>query len=383
LLRSTTYSSPIDIWAVGTIIVELYNLQPLFPGDSEIDEIFRICSVCGNPLPEGYDVPNYDNICAGGIWPEGLNLAGQIGFKFKQASPIPISSIIPMACTPAIVLVANMLLYDPHKRPTASEALESEWFNNLTSIEKEKEDMQPKSIISNEQLAKSNGNLKPVHSLSSNYIEEDTKMNFQINANAMGTREFMNDDGLISMTISKAPINVFDQPSPYYISKKMSNPNVSKCGVMNEIERKSSLHIDGDVGRKSVRMDDESVRNSTVRVENDVARKSLGRQDGEMGRKSGIRIDQKKSLVDVNPYLADSLNKTKINVLFYLYKSHIQKAAEAIPKFNNPIVFARKKSFTEPPNQNYYFTDYLTRSHKGINLLMKLFLKNHLPMQPI
>ena len=57
LLRSTNYSSPIDIWACGCIMAEIYTLRPLFPGNSEIDEIYKICSVLGTPskvinLPE-------------------------------------------------------------------------------------------------------------------------------------------------------------------------------------------------------------------------------------------------------------------------------------------------------------------------------------------
>ena len=47
LLRSSTYSSPIDMWAVGCIMAELYTLRPLFPGNSEVDEIFKICQVLG------------------------------------------------------------------------------------------------------------------------------------------------------------------------------------------------------------------------------------------------------------------------------------------------------------------------------------------------
>lgn len=47
LLRSATYSSPIDLWAVGCIMAELYTLRPLFPGNSEVDEIFKICQVLG------------------------------------------------------------------------------------------------------------------------------------------------------------------------------------------------------------------------------------------------------------------------------------------------------------------------------------------------
>ncbi len=49
LLRSTYYSSPIDIWAIGCIAAECYTLRPLFPGSSEIDQLFKICSVLGTP----------------------------------------------------------------------------------------------------------------------------------------------------------------------------------------------------------------------------------------------------------------------------------------------------------------------------------------------
>ncbi|MGH0157122.1 UNVERIFIED_CONTAM: hypothetical protein FKN15_032958 [Acipenser sinensis] len=47
LLRSSVYSSPVDMWAVGCIMAELYTLRPLFPGNSEVDEIFKICQVLG------------------------------------------------------------------------------------------------------------------------------------------------------------------------------------------------------------------------------------------------------------------------------------------------------------------------------------------------
>lgn len=49
LLRSTNYSTPIDIFAVGAIMAELYTMRPLFPGSSEIDQIYKICQVLGTP----------------------------------------------------------------------------------------------------------------------------------------------------------------------------------------------------------------------------------------------------------------------------------------------------------------------------------------------
>ena len=57
LLRSSAYSSPIDVWAVGSIMAELYTLRPLFPGTSEVDEIFKICQVLGTPKKVSTLVP--------------------------------------------------------------------------------------------------------------------------------------------------------------------------------------------------------------------------------------------------------------------------------------------------------------------------------------
>jgi serine/threonine protein kinase len=147
LLRSTNYSSPIDIWAVGTIIVELFNLTPLFPGQTEIDQLFKITNVLGIPQGESREesngqspsskVPIYnqpkrerDRIFGGGVWGEGLRLASRMGFRFTTGNCLPISQVIPAAPTQAVVIVADMLLYNPHKRPTASEALRYEWFEN-------------------------------------------------------------------------------------------------------------------------------------------------------------------------------------------------------------------------------------------------------------
>lgn len=42
LLGTQTYAPPVDLWAVGTILVEMVTKRPLFPGDSEIDEIYKI-----------------------------------------------------------------------------------------------------------------------------------------------------------------------------------------------------------------------------------------------------------------------------------------------------------------------------------------------------
>lgn len=49
LLGLKSYGLPVDIWSVGCIISEMAAKAPLFPGDSEIDELFRIFRSFGTP----------------------------------------------------------------------------------------------------------------------------------------------------------------------------------------------------------------------------------------------------------------------------------------------------------------------------------------------
>ncbi|XP_063115943.1 serine/threonine-protein kinase MAK isoform X2 [Cavia porcellus] len=139
LLRSSVYSSPIDVWAVGSIMAELYTLRPLFPGTSEVDEIFKICQVLGTPKKSD--------------WPEGYQLASSMNFRFPQCVPINLKTLIPNASSEAIHLMTEMLNWDPKKRPTASQALKHPYFqvgqvlgpslNHLESKQSSNKQLQP------------------------------------------------------------------------------------------------------------------------------------------------------------------------------------------------------------------------------------------------
>ncbi|KAH9728704.1 serine/threonine-protein kinase MHK [Citrus sinensis] len=49
LLQSSSYTPAIDMWAVGAILAELFTLSPIFPGDSEIDQLYKVCCILGAP----------------------------------------------------------------------------------------------------------------------------------------------------------------------------------------------------------------------------------------------------------------------------------------------------------------------------------------------
>lgn len=114
LMRSTHYNSPIDTWACGCIMAELFALGALFPGTSEADQVYKICSVLGTPTAE--------------TWPEGLKLAAQMGFRYPPFVPTPLAQLVPNASYEALALLSDLLQFDPYRRPTASQSLQYPFF---------------------------------------------------------------------------------------------------------------------------------------------------------------------------------------------------------------------------------------------------------------
>ncbi|GBG79694.1 hypothetical protein CBR_g29959 [Chara braunii] len=101
LLGSRHYSTPVDVWSVGCIFAEMVNQRPLFPGDSEIDELFKIFRTLGTPNEE--------------TWPGVTSLP-----DFKTAFPKWPKK--------------KMLCLEPSKRVTARAALEHEYFKDLDPL---------------------------------------------------------------------------------------------------------------------------------------------------------------------------------------------------------------------------------------------------------
>jgi protein kinase len=118
ILRSTHYNSPIDIWACGVIFVELYLNRPLFPGASDPDQLFKICSILGPPNPQE--------------WDEGYQLARRLNIRFPPMAPTPLRQIIQNAPPLAIDLIEQMLRFNPSDRPTASMCLQHPFFTGAS-----------------------------------------------------------------------------------------------------------------------------------------------------------------------------------------------------------------------------------------------------------
>ncbi|KAM3264066.1 cyclin-dependent kinase F-4 [Capsicum annuum] len=116
LLQSHIYGPAVDMWAMGAIMAELFSLRPLFPGSSEADEIYKICSVIGTPTKRD--------------WAQGLALASDINYQFPQIAGADLALLVPSASGNAISLIRALCSWDPCKRPTAVDALQHPFFQS-------------------------------------------------------------------------------------------------------------------------------------------------------------------------------------------------------------------------------------------------------------
>ena len=115
LLRSSSYSLPVDIWAAAAIIAECFTRQPIFPGNSEADQIERIAHILGKP---------HDSSMHGGsAWKQGHTLMNAAGGSFPECGPMPLGQLVPNAGSDALDLLASTLRWDPSRRLTASQSL--------------------------------------------------------------------------------------------------------------------------------------------------------------------------------------------------------------------------------------------------------------------
>lgn len=47
LVGEEHYGSPVDIWAIGCLFAEMMTGDPLFPGESDIDQLYLIVKMIG------------------------------------------------------------------------------------------------------------------------------------------------------------------------------------------------------------------------------------------------------------------------------------------------------------------------------------------------
>lgn len=117
LLGKKKYSGAADVWGIGCIIAEMATKVPLFPGDSEIDQLFQIYRVLGTPNNQ--------------IWPGLVDLPqyNPVGPKWKKQDLN--DTLNNRLDANGIALLEKLLTYAPNGRLTAKRAICDVWFDDI------------------------------------------------------------------------------------------------------------------------------------------------------------------------------------------------------------------------------------------------------------
>ncbi|KAM6123542.1 LOW QUALITY PROTEIN: cyclin-dependent kinase 10 [Phoenicopterus ruber ruber] len=114
LLGMTTQTTSIDMWAVGCILAELLAHKPLLPGTSEIHQIDLIVQLLGTPNEN--------------IWPGFSKLPLVSQYTLRKQPYNNLKHKFPWLSEAGLRLLNFLFMYDPKKRATAKDCLESSYF---------------------------------------------------------------------------------------------------------------------------------------------------------------------------------------------------------------------------------------------------------------
>ncbi|XP_058803148.1 cyclin-dependent kinase 7 [Phymastichus coffea] len=114
LYGARLYGTGVDMWAIGCILGELLLRTPIFPGDSDLDQLTKIFTALGTPTEE--------------TWPGMTQLPDFI--QFKPFPPVPLKDIFIAASDDLLDLLASLLNLNPLERCSCDQALQMPYFSN-------------------------------------------------------------------------------------------------------------------------------------------------------------------------------------------------------------------------------------------------------------
>jgi cyclin-dependent kinase-like len=122
LLGSTTYGFGVDMWAIGCIMGELSDGQPLFPGESEVDQLYIVQKILGPMIPDHLDMFMANPRFAGLKFPD---MSKPETLQKKYMGKI---------LKRPLALMKALMAMDPAIRPTAQQCLTNPYFEGMEAM---------------------------------------------------------------------------------------------------------------------------------------------------------------------------------------------------------------------------------------------------------
>ncbi|UXI17344.1 MAM and LDL-receptor class A domain-containing protein 1-like [Sarcoptes scabiei] len=119
LVGDTNYGPAVDVWAIGCVAAELMRGEALWPGKSDVDQLFLIRKTLGDLLPRHITIFSTNEFFAGVTIPEPDSIE-----TLEQKIPKHINQA-------GLDFLYRTLHKDPSQRATCEQLLQFNYFNNV------------------------------------------------------------------------------------------------------------------------------------------------------------------------------------------------------------------------------------------------------------
>ncbi|XP_052519574.1 cyclin-dependent kinase-like 5 [Budorcas taxicolor] len=243
LLLGAPYGKSVDMWSVGCILGELSDGQPLFPGESEIDQLFTIQKVLG-PLPSEQMKLFYSNPRFHGLRFPAVNHPQSLERRYLGI----LNSVL-------LDLMKNLLKLDPADRYLTEQCLNHPTFQTQRLLDrspsrsaKRKPYHVESSTLSNRNQASKSAALQSHHRSNSKDIQNLGVGLPRADEGLPANESFLNGN-LAGATLSPMHTKTYQAGSqPGSTSKDLTNNNIPH--LLSPKEAKSKTEFDFNIDSK-------------------------------------------------------------------------------------------------------------------------------------